>query len=75
MAQFDGTLTLTPTEAYLDLTVMEIDDNDCDNSACRRRRARDYFENQGLDTGSPISVTGVLTGTLGPDGVLTIVRE
>jgi hypothetical protein len=71
MSRFNGVLYLTPTEALLDQnTLMQIADPDCADDVCRARRAHDYFANQGLDTGSPVSVRGTLVG-----GVLTIVRE
>jgi len=71
MDRFNGVLLLTPTEAFIEPnTLMEIDDDDCPDNACRARRAHDFFAKQGFDTGSPVSVLGTLAG-----GVLTIVRE
>ena len=71
MENFEGTLTIGPAEALLDLKIMEIADADCGDSDCRRRRARDHFFNQGLVTGSQIAVTGTFDEAT---NVLTIVR-
>lgn len=70
MQQFQGVLTLTPVEAFLNATRMEIDDPDCVDDQCRSKRARDFFVSKGLDTGSPVTVTGVMVNT-----VLVIIRQ
>jgi hypothetical protein len=77
---FTGTLAIAGAESFLDNHLLLIDDLDCADLACRAGRARDFFVNQSVPSGSTVTVCGFKVaheddGNGGRDNVIHMFRD